>query len=127
LFDEDRHLDPVQRVDILSAEQQRFKLEEAALESLVNGPNTSTQAYRVMYEVVYALNAPEFEGTRAKLAAAKGSLGTATEKQAVLEAFRRFKVDAGKYVSEVGVRGPRYDIFSETLAIAYDKREEQIK
>lgn len=127
IFDEDSHLAQVQRVDVLSAEIQRFKLEEAALEALVKGQGTSAQAYRVMYEVVNTLNAQEFEGTKARLAAAKESLGTANEKQAVAEAFKRFKADAGGYVSATGVRGPRYDVFSETLATAYDNKKEQIK
>jgi len=127
IFDEDRHLGQVQRVDVRSVEQQRFKLEEAALGALVKGQNSSAQAYKVMYEVINALNASEFEGTKAKLAAAKATLGTPAEKQAVLEAFRSFKADAGKYVSIAGVSGPRYDVFSETLATAYDKREEPIK
>jgi hypothetical protein len=127
LFDEDSHLGQVQRVDVLSAEIQRYKLEEAALGALVEGQDTSAQAYKVMYEVVNALNAREFEGTKAKLAAAKESLGTANEKQAVEKVFKSFKADASGYVSATGVKGPRYDVFSETLAKAYDAKKVQIK
>lgn len=124
MFDEGSHLDQVQRVDVRSAEQQRFKFDEAALGALVKDQNTSRQAYRIMYEVANALNAPEFEGTKAKLAAAEKSLGTVSEKQAVLEVFNSFKAAAGRYVSIGGAMGQRYDIFSDMLAMAYGKSEE---
>jgi hypothetical protein len=45
----------------------------------------------------------------------------------VEKVFKSFKADASGYVSATGVKGPRYDVFSETLAKAYDAKKVQIK
>lgn len=122
---EGQEIGEIQRVDVLSFRQQRFKLEEAALEALVRNEKTLVQSYKVMRDVVADLDATEFKDAEAKLAVVKATIGTPNEKSAIEEALGSFKAAAGAYVSVGGTSGPRYETYSAALASAYDKRDEQ--
>ena len=105
---------PTRTAGNLSEQQERFKLEEAALENvLAKGPTTTLQ---VMNDVITAQKAKEFDQARSTVQAA-----AATPQQAdvVQSAANTFRDAAVSYVAQGGDTGMRYEQFSEALAKAY--------
>ena len=105
---------PTRTAGNLSGQQERFKLEEAALENvLAKGPTTALQ---VMNDVITAQKAKEFDQARSTVQAA-----AATPQQAdvVQSAANTFRDAAVSYVAQGGDTGMRYEQFSEALAKAY--------
>jgi len=111
---------PPMRVDVLSLEQQQFKVNEAALEGLA--AKDWRKAMKVIDSALRQLPAREFELARdAYEAVEKAPEGQREEKFKIL--LGRFKQAAVNYVSREGSRGARYARFDEVFARAYDERD----
>ena len=110
---------PTRTAGVLSGQQERFKLEEAALENLAANPATALKAVHVMNDVIAVLKAKEFDQARAALQAAEA---TSQQVDVVQTATNAFKDAAVSYVAKGGDTGMRYEQFSDALAKAYYAR-----
>lgn len=93
--------------------QQRFKLEEEALERMVE--KEPRRAIAAMRYVVGRLRAPEFRDVPAALASAEAAANGVTRK-AEKAALEEFKAAAVAYVSQAGTCGIRYQRYAQALA-----------
>ena len=108
---------PMRAAGVLSGQQQRYKLEEAALEALA--AKNPVAALQVMDDVIVALKAKEFDPARAAVLAASS---TPDQADGVKNALSNFKLAAVGYLAQQGDTGLRYEQFSDAIAKAYFAR-----
>ncbi len=112
---------PPQRVATLSPAQQRFKVSEAAFESLAE--SNPKRALAVADSTMTALNDPDFRSARQRHDEAAKALGTPAADEALEAFFAEYKIAALTYVTRGGDGGPRYEWFDEAFASAYYKQK----
>lgn len=108
---------PARGAGVLSGQQERYKLEEAALEALA--AKNPAAALLVMGDVIAALKASEFEAARAAVHTASA---TPDQPDTVKNALGSFKLGAVSYLAQQGDTGLRYEQFSDAIAKAYFAR-----
>lgn len=114
---------PRTRAGPLTTEQARFKVSEAALESLA--AKSPDKAMIVMGAVVREMDAPEFGEARNAFKTAENAK-TPEEKAAAFSALiAAYKQGALDFVTLGGDRGARYTRYDETFARAYDRRDKK--
>ena len=107
----------------MTTEQARFKVGEAALESLA--AKSPDKAIIVMGAVLRQLNAPEFKDAREAFKASQQAITPEDKARTFSDLLAAYKDGAMNYVTIGGNRGARYARYDEMFVHAYDRRDEK--
>jgi hypothetical protein len=110
---------PPVRVGPLTADQTRFRANEAALDALAKKDPAS--AMKVMQYVLDHLTEPEFDDARKVLKDAQPAEGAAPDQRKFNNLLKKYKSAAVDFVTVDNTQGSRYQKYDQVFSAAYDQ------